>query len=157
MEQPGLQGKTMRNWFKSGEWNVWCMVCNRKIKSGTALKRWDGLIVCPDDYENRHPMDFLRTRNEKISVPFASPTSFTQFDGPNYPEYPFCTAEGSSGVVGYGVVGCMRVGLGFPNMLPVTDPEIPDEPINDPLTLMGGGFITLMEDSTGTDVLLKVK
>jgi hypothetical protein len=116
------------NYFKSGEWNVWCMVCNRKIKSGTALKRWDGLIVCPDDYENRHPMDFLRSRQERISVPYTSDTSFDQFNGPTYPQYPFCTAPGSSGEAGFAVAGCMRPGLGFPNGLPVSAPEIPDEP-----------------------------
>lgn len=116
-----------RNFFKSGEWNVYCMVCNRKMKAGKALKRWDGLIVCEDDYENRHPMDFLRARQERISVPFTSDTSFNQFDGPDYPPYPFCTAPGSSGVPSWAVSGCMRPGVGFPNMLPVIPIEIPDE------------------------------
>lgn len=135
-----------RNWYKSGEWNVWCMVCNRKIKSGEALKRWDGLIVCPEDFENRHPLDFLRTRQERITVPYSAPTSFDQFDGPGYPSYPFCTAPGSSGVAGLATAGCARAGLGFPNGLPVTAPEIPDEVIigvmkymdNTPIALMTG-------------------
>lgn len=141
----------MRNYFKSGEWNVICMVCNRKIKSGEALKRWDGLIVCPDDYENRHPMDFLRSRQERISVPFTSDTNYDTFVGPDYPQYPFCTAPGSSGVPSYAVAGCMRPDLGFPNGLPVTAPEIPDEPTFTPiglvigdgsdLTLMSGGLL----------------
>lgn len=134
-----------KNWFKSGEWNVWCMVCNRKIKSGIALKRWDGLIVCPDDYENRHPMDFLRTRQERISVPFTSDTSFDEFVGPNYPDYPFCTASGSSGVAGFGVAGCMRPGLAYPNGLPVTAPEIPDEAVAVEIELMTAtGSLLLM-------------
>ncbi len=134
-----------KNYFKSGEWNVYCMVCNRKIKSGMALKRWDGLIVCPDDYENRHPMDFLRSRQERISVPFTSDTSFNQFDGPNYPSYPFCTAEGASGVAGFAVAGCMRPGLGFPNGLPVPQPEIPDEPTFLNLQFLNGNLWTLMD------------
>jgi len=125
-----------RNWFKSGEWNVWCMVCNRKIKSGEALKRWDGLIVCHEDYELRHPMDFLRTRQERITVPFSSPTSFNLFDGPSYPPYPFCTAPGSSGVASFAVAGCARPSLGFPNGLPVTQPEIPDESTAVPLAFL---------------------
>jgi hypothetical protein len=132
------------HYFKSGEWNVYCMVCNRKIKSGQMLKRWDGLLVCPDDYDNRHPMDFLRARQERISVPFTSDTSFNQFDGPNYPPYPFCTAPGSSGMAGMAVAGCARPNLGFPNGLPVTAPEIPDEPTSIPLSLMSGGFLLLM-------------
>lgn len=133
-----------RNYFKSGEWNVFCMVCNRKIKSGQMLKRWDGLLVCPEDYDNRHPQDFLRARQERISVPFTSDTSFNQFDGPNYPQYPFCTAPGSSGVAGFAVAGCMRPGLGFPNGLPVTAPEIPDEPTFIPIALMTGANLLLM-------------
>lgn len=119
-----------RNYYKQGEWNVFCMVCNRKIKSGQMLRRWDGLLVCPDDYENRHPMDFLRARNERISVPFTSDTSFTQFNGPTYPVYPICTQEGSSGVASFAVAGCMRPNLGFPNGLQNTVPEIPDEALS---------------------------
>lgn len=143
-----------RNWFKSGEWNVWCMVCNRKIKSGEALKRWDGLIVCHEDFENRHPMDFLRTRQERITVPFSSPTSFDLFDGPNYPPYPFCTAPGSSGVAMYAVAGCARPGLGFPNGLPNTAPEIPDEVTALPLALMTGGDLILMNGNNLVTVSL---
>lgn len=133
-----------RNWFKNGEWNVWCMVCNRKIKSGEALKRWDGLIVCKDDYENRHPLDFLRTRQERITVPFSAPTSFNLFDNPPLPPYPFCTAPGSSGMAGWAVAGCMRAGLGFPNGLPNTIPEIPDEPLQLGLRLMTTAALLLM-------------
>jgi hypothetical protein len=133
-----------RNWFKNGEWNLWCMVCNRKIKSGEALKRWDGLLVCPDDYENRHPLDFLRARQERITVPFAAPTSFDTFDTPDYPPYPFCTAEGASGVPSFAVAGCMRPNLGFPNGLPVPQPEIPDESFEIDLGLISGGTFLLM-------------
>lgn len=136
-----------RNWFKSGEWNVWCMVCNRKIKSGTALKRWDGLIVCPEDYENRQPLDFLRTRQERITVPFSAPTTFQQFDGPDYPSYPFCTQEGASGVAGFVVAGCFRPGLGFPNGLPVPQPEIPDELTSLPFVFMNGNNWILMNNN----------
>lgn len=133
-----------RNWYKSGEWNVFCMVCNRKIKAGDARKRWDGLIVCEDDYENRHPMDFLRLRQERISVPFTSDTSFDEFVGPDYPPYPYCTPSGSSGMVGYMVAGCARPGLGWPNMLPVPAPEIPDEIIEIDLGLVNGGTLLTM-------------
>lgn len=135
-----------RNWYKSGEWNVVCMVCNRKIKSGSALKRWDGLIVCEDDYENRHPMDFLRARQERISVPFTSDTSYDEFCGPSYPPYPFCTPQGASGMVGFMMAGCMRPSLAFPNGLPVPAPEIPDEVFELDLGLANG---------TGTLLTLK--
>ena len=120
------------------------MVCNRKIKSGEAMKRWDGLWVCKEDFENRHPLDFLRARQERISVPFIASTSFNTFNGPNYPSYPFCTQEGSSGVAGYATAGCMRPGLGFPNGLPVTAPEIPDEILVNELAMVNGNKILLV-------------
>lgn len=56
----------------SGEWNITCASCNRKIKASEARRRWDGLIVCQDDYEERHPLDFLKNRPDKIAVPFSS-------------------------------------------------------------------------------------
>ena len=62
-----------RNYYVSGQWNVTCDVCSRKIKAGQAKKRWDGLIVCHDDYEERHPQDFVRARQDKISIPFSRP------------------------------------------------------------------------------------
>ena len=130
------------------------MVCDRKIKSGNILKRWDGLLVCPDDYENRHPMDFLRARQERISVPFTYRSSENTFDSPNYPPYPFCTAAGASGEAGWAVAGCMRPGLGFPNMLPVPAPEIPDEPTYIQLALMTGGNFLLMDGNNLVTVSL---
>ena len=53
--------------------NVKCYVCSKKIKSGDAKQRWDGCIVCPEDYEVRHAQDFVRARQDKISVPFTRP------------------------------------------------------------------------------------
>lgn len=59
--------------YKSGQWNVTCDVCSKKIKAEDAKQRWDGFIVCPDDYEERQPQDFVRARQDKISVPFTRP------------------------------------------------------------------------------------
>ena len=62
-----------KNHFISGEWNVTCDVCSRKIKAHEAKQRWDGFIVCPDDFENRQPQDFVKAQTDKISVPFTRP------------------------------------------------------------------------------------
>lgn len=62
-----------RNYYVSGQHNVTCDVCSKKIKSGEAKQRWDGFIVCPDDYEMRHPQDFVRAKQDKITVPFSRP------------------------------------------------------------------------------------
>jgi len=62
-----------RNHFVSGEHNITCDVCSKKVKSGLIKKRWDGFLVCPDDFEMRHPQDFVKARQDKISVPDTRP------------------------------------------------------------------------------------
>ena len=62
-----------RNYYVSGQFNVICDVCSVKYKAGKAKHRWDGFIVCPNCYEQRHPQDFVKTRQDKISVPFSRP------------------------------------------------------------------------------------
>jgi hypothetical protein len=56
-----------------GQWNVICQVCGKKIKANESKHRWDGFIVCEEDYETRHPQDFVKAKVDKISVPFVSP------------------------------------------------------------------------------------
>ena len=63
----------MHNYYKAGEWNVTCDVCSQKIKSGIMKQRWDGFLVCPSCYETRHPQDFVKPRQDKITVPDVRP------------------------------------------------------------------------------------
>lgn len=69
----------MHNYYKAGEWNVICDICGKKIKSGEAKHRWDGFVVCPSDFEQRHSQDFVRARQDKISVPFTRPRTVDVF------------------------------------------------------------------------------
>lgn len=63
-----------RGWvYKSGDWQVYCDVCSKAALASDIKKRWDGLLVCPADFESRHPQDLLRVRQERISVPFSRP------------------------------------------------------------------------------------
>lgn len=62
-----------KNHYISGEWNVTCDVCSKKIKANEARQRWDGFIVCPDDFEHRQPQDFVKAQTDKITVPFTRP------------------------------------------------------------------------------------
>lgn len=50
-----------------------CAVCGFKITATTAKKRWDGLIVCQQDWEPRHSLDFIRARTKKVHVTYAPP------------------------------------------------------------------------------------
>lgn len=64
----------MKNYYKPGCWNTICQLCGGKFKSDEVRKRWDGLIVCKNDWEERHILDFLRAPPERgNSVPFTAP------------------------------------------------------------------------------------
>lgn len=69
-----------KNYFISGEFNVTCDVCSKKIKAHEAKHRWDGLIVCTDDWEPRHEQDFVKTHTDKITVPFNRPIPALAFN-----------------------------------------------------------------------------
>lgn len=58
----------MKSYLKLGAWNAVCMVCGFNYKSTDLKKRWDGLMVCSDDFEFRNPQDFIRVPTE-IAIP----------------------------------------------------------------------------------------
>lgn len=68
-----------RNYYVSGGWNVICDSCGKKIKASEAKQRWDGLIVCPADFEMRQPQDFVKARQDRITVPFTRPRPTDDF------------------------------------------------------------------------------
>lgn len=68
-----------RTYYKPGQWNVNCDVCGFKFKSDEIKKRWDGLMVCPADYEADHPQKYLRVHEDKISVPYVRKMSDDTF------------------------------------------------------------------------------
>lgn len=59
--------------YIAGDWWVICDVCGFKKLASQVQKRWDGMIVCSEDWEPRHPQDFLRSVPENTSVPFVRP------------------------------------------------------------------------------------
>ena len=63
----------MKTYFLNGAWNVVCDVCGLRFKSVDIVRRWDGAMTCRKCYEPRHPQDFIRVRDERISVPFSRP------------------------------------------------------------------------------------
>lgn len=63
----------MKSYLKPGTWNAVCMVCGFTHKSTDLKLRWDGLWVCPDDFEFRNPQDFIRIPNEAPTPEWTSP------------------------------------------------------------------------------------
>lgn len=98
----------MNNYYKPGAWNVICSLCGRKVKSTEILKRWDGLLVCKEDYDPRNILDFYRPVNDSVPVPFTNPEQPDNFT----PET--CTLQGRQGMAGFGVSGCSIASLVIP-------------------------------------------
>ena len=69
----------MQNWLKLGDWNVVCDSCGRKFKASTMRKRWDGFLVCKDDFEVKHPQLSLKVHGDKQTVPIPRPEAEDQF------------------------------------------------------------------------------
>lgn len=63
----------MQNWLKLGDYNAICDSCGRKFKASTMRQRWDGLFVCKEDYEIKHPQLSLRVHGDKQTVPIPRP------------------------------------------------------------------------------------
>jgi hypothetical protein len=55
---------------ESYSYNVLCDVCGFKMKASKLLKRWDGKMVCKDDWEPRHSLDFYTTPNDTHALPY---------------------------------------------------------------------------------------
>ena len=62
-----------QNTYKHGSYNALCDVCQFKYKASDLKKRWDGLYVCRDDYETRHPSDFQKGVKDDQAIPWSRP------------------------------------------------------------------------------------
>ena len=67
------------SYLKLGAWNSICDVCGFKYKAFQLRKRWDGLMVCKDDWEPRHPQDLIKIPKEDVSVPWSRPEQADTF------------------------------------------------------------------------------
>jgi hypothetical protein len=86
-----------------GTWRVICDICGMEYPSDEVHKRWDGFIVCPSDWESKHPQLSIRIPKEHIGVPFARPE----------PEDAFafsCDLWSSSPMADFGEADCATVG-----------------------------------------------
>ena len=93
----------MQNWLKLGDYNAVCDSCGRKFKASTMRKRWDGLFVCKEDYEIKHPQLSLKVHGDKQTVPIPRPEATDTFISN-------CTYTGSTSISGLAVAGCMIAG-----------------------------------------------
>lgn len=48
-------------------------MCGLTYRMSEMRKRWDGALVCPPDFETRHPQDFSRAARDVEAVKNARP------------------------------------------------------------------------------------
>ncbi len=99
-------------WFRSGKYNTICDVCGFKFKDTDLRKRWDGLMVCERDWEQRHPQELLRPVPDQVKLPWTRPEGRDQFISVNYiPDIlGYCTLLNSQPLADIGVADCAIVG-----------------------------------------------
>lgn len=81
-----------QNTLLHGSWNAICDVCGFKYKAVDLKKRWDGLYVCKEDWEPRHPSDFFKGTAEDTGVAWAR-TDTAESGGADIEGTPFPAAE----------------------------------------------------------------
>lgn len=59
-----MAGHSRNPGYIPGDHWVECDVCGFEYRHSVMKERWDNLVVCPQDYEVRHPQDFVRGREE---------------------------------------------------------------------------------------------
>lgn len=94
-------------YYKAGSWNIICQVCGRKFKSDEVKKRWDGLIVCNADFENRHILDFIKVREDDPAVPYVAPEPTDHF-------IYLCSLKAGQGKADVSEADCGRADINLP-------------------------------------------
>lgn len=65
--------------YIKGDYWMRCDVCGFDFRFSQMRERWDGLWVCSDDYEERHPQEYVKGIGDFQAVPFARPDSINVF------------------------------------------------------------------------------
>lgn len=103
------------DYFALGDWNSNCSMCGRKRKASEMVRNWQGMYRCPEHDEPRHPQDFVR------GVPDVQTPPWTQEAGISY--VGVCSPNNTTGIIGWGVIGCFIVGYTSPLFDPtITNP-----------------------------------
>jgi hypothetical protein len=97
------------NYLKLGDYNAICDVCGFKFKASELKKRWDNVMVCPVDYEPRHPQLYIHVSPDSSNVPWVRPEPADLFIDPVQ-----CSLEGNQATADIGVADCMRADFTSP-------------------------------------------
>lgn len=90
-----------------GKWIAICDVCGLRFYNTELKKDWRDLMVCAEDFELRHPQDFLKVRPDHQNVPWVRPEGMDVF------LHDACTITGLSSIANLAVAGCSIAGRLF--------------------------------------------
>jgi hypothetical protein len=105
---PSLPSRNVRNkktrnpGFIGGAHWIICDRCGCAVRECDSRLTWEGYVVCPDDWEPRHPQDFVRAREDRIAP-----------EGNNRPESadlfvnPFCTTH--TNIIDDAIIDCLII------------------------------------------------
>lgn len=68
-----IKGKA--DYLALGDYNAICDVCGAKYKASQLLTRWDGMKVCKQDYEGKHPLLSIHPIQEQSTPPWTRPNT----------------------------------------------------------------------------------
>lgn len=93
-----------KNYYVSGGWNCICDRCGKKKKISEVTREWTGFLVCNTCFEERHSQDFVRARQDKITIPFNRPRPTDLF-------IDSCSLTGRTAYTGLAIAGCSITGF----------------------------------------------
>jgi hypothetical protein len=98
-----MRNKRPQRIRNEGEYLFVCDRCGLDTSNLHLREEWNGLVVCEWCYEDKHPLlePFIVPEEQYITSPMRPRADI---------EAPECTVQGSLGVAGYGVAGCMVTG-----------------------------------------------
>lgn len=92
-----------RNYWAPGQNNVYCQVCNKKMKAFEAKRKYDNLTVCSDCWNPRHPQEYAADIRPEL------PPSIIAVS--NEVIVPQCDIYSSQAIPGIGIPGCLTPGV----------------------------------------------
>lgn len=69
------------SYIAGDHWRI-CDRCGFQYRASQTFRTWDGLYVCAEDFETRHPQDFVRGRRDNQNVPNPRPVPVDTVIGP---------------------------------------------------------------------------
>jgi hypothetical protein len=104
-----------KNRYDKGDWKAICDACGREFKASRLRKRWDGYMVCSEDWEPRQPQDFVKAKADIQTPSWTRPEAQDTFVA-------VCTPASSQGVADYGQADCARADINY-GYIPVPGPN----------------------------------